>query len=266
MSPLVAFFDSLPVTLEALIVIGGFVFISVGVARLVERLVPRDLLREHNDLTGFTFAVVGVIYAVLLGFVAIGVWERYSAAESNTYVEAAALTSVYRDAAEFPGSARLRSDIRAYTQDVITRAWPEMHRGIESSTNDVEAERIARDVANLTPRDMRESDLHQHMIASMAATLAARDQRLSEGATGLNGVMWGIVVVGGFITVAFTYLFGFKNSKMQMAMIGTLALLIGLELFLTMSLDYPFQGTIAVAPDAFHRALHAFDAIDRVRH
>jgi hypothetical protein len=49
---------------------------------------------------------------------------------------------------------------------------------------------------------------------------------------------------------------------MQTAMIGTLALLIGLVIFLTMSLDYPFRGAIRVGPEAFERALTVFDQID----
>ena len=57
---------------------------------------------EHNDLGGFILAVIGVIYAVLLAFVAIGVWERFQLAEARTYEEAGALTTVYRDAGSFP--------------------------------------------------------------------------------------------------------------------------------------------------------------------
>jgi hypothetical protein len=74
--------------------------------------------------------------------------------------------------------------------------------------------------------------------------------------------MWFVVLAGGFITIAFTYLFGFRQTVMQTAMIGTLALLVGLVIFLTMSLDYPFRGAIRVGPEAFERALTVFDQID----
>ena len=42
-----------------------------------------------------------MIYAVLLAFVTIGVWERFEAAEARSYDEAAALTAIYRDAGSF---------------------------------------------------------------------------------------------------------------------------------------------------------------------
>ena len=75
--------------------------------------------------------------------------------------------------------------------------------------------------------------------------------------------MWTVVFIGGFLTVAFSYLFGFARSVMQTIMIGTLALLIGLVLFLTMSLEILVPRAIHVGPDAFERALApTFNQID----
>lgn len=263
MTSFVAFFEGLPLPLAAVGVVGGFTIISVALARVVHRFVARDILREHNDLTGFTFAVVGVIYAVLLGFIAIGVWERFSAAEEHTFTEAQALVTVYRDAGAFAESAPIRKDVRAYTRDIVEKAWPAMRSATDSAVNDVEAECVARRIGALRPKDARESNLHSQMLAAIDVSFAAREQRLTENATGLNGIMWTIVILGGFITVAFTYLFEFKASAMQTAMIGTLALLIGLVIFLTMSLDFPFRGNVSVRPEAFERALVTYDVIDR---
>lgn len=265
MSTLVAFFERLPLPIGAVVVVGGFVILSVLFARWSRRFAPADMLAQHNELTGFTFAVVGVIYAVLLGFIAIGVWERFSAAEEVTFREASNLATVYRDAASLPEGVSIRRDLRAYAHDVIDRGWRSMQYGNVSDATESEADGIAREVNGLTPHGARETNLHAQMIDAMAASLAARDERLTEDATGLNGVMWTTVIAGGFITVAFTYLFGFKESSMQAAMVGTLALLIGLVIFLTMTLDYPFRGTVHVGPDAFERAVKTFDTIDAQR-
>ena len=262
MTAFVAFFERLPPLAGAVVVVGGFVLLSVLLARLTRRFVSQELLREHNDLTGFTFAVVGVIYAVLLGFVAISVWERFSAAESATYAEASPLAVIYRDAESLPQSSALRRELRRYVDDVITIGWPAMKSGGTDPAIEVEAEQLSREVNAVSPRNARETSLQQQMMTELASSLEARDQRIAEGGTGLNSLMWTIVILGGFITVAFTYLFGFKQSSMQTAMIGTLALLIGLVIFLTMSLDYPFRGAIQVQPDAFERVLTIFDRID----
>ena len=64
----IGWFEDLALGPAAVLVIGGFVLLSLLLARVVRALVPNDLLREHNELAGFIFAVIGVIYAVVLGF------------------------------------------------------------------------------------------------------------------------------------------------------------------------------------------------------
>jgi hypothetical protein len=259
---LVSLLDSFGPLTEAVFVIGGFVVLSVVLGRVASALVHHDMLREHNDLAGFIFAVVGVTYAVLLGFIAIGVWERFAAAEDRTYDEASRLTAIYRDAGEFSGGASVRRDLRAYVENVVKVGWPAMRRGEVDRDTELQAERVAFAVETLVPKTPQAIDVHQQMLVALDASLADRDARLSEDAHGLNGLMWTVLLAGGFITIAFSYLFGFRHSWMQAAMIGTLALLIGLVIYLTMGLDFPFRGSITVPPDAFERALSDFALVD----
>lgn len=263
MSTLVLAFEGLPLWAGAVVVVGGFTALSVLLARFTQRRFQSKVLEDHNELTGFIFAVVGVIYAVVLGFVALSVWERFASAEEATYAEAGNLTTVYRDAALFPAAGRLQQEIRVYVHDIETREWPSMQRGRQSEIVESQAEDLAHAVNVLVPATRAQGDVHVQMIDAMADALTARGRRLAIDNTGLNGVMWTVVILGGFITVAYSFLFGFRRTSMQTAMVGTLALIIGLVIFLTMSLDYPFQGSVRVRPDAFERANVTFDAIDR---
>ena len=259
----VSWFEELPLLPGAIVVIGGFVLLSLLLARVVGVFVPKEMRREHNDLAGFIFAVVGVIYAVVLGFVAVGVWERFVAADDRTYDEASAITAVYRDAGSFDDYASLRADLRRYVHYAIAIGWPALESGTVQP-DATSAEKLARDIRHAPVRDMRQQEVFGHMIERMSQALRDRDARLTEDSTGLNAVMWVVVIAGGFITIAFTYLFGFSRTFMQTLMIGTLAFLIGLVIFLTMSLDYPFRGAIRVGPEAFERTLLNFDQIDAV--
>jgi hypothetical protein len=53
------------------------ILLAVGGLVLVEYLVPWQVRRQHNDVAGFIYAVLGVVYAVLLGFATIVVWEDF---------------------------------------------------------------------------------------------------------------------------------------------------------------------------------------------
>ncbi len=259
---MIAWFESFPLIPGAIVVIGGFVLFSLALARLASRISPAELLLEHNELTGFVFAVVGVIYALVLGFVMVGVWERFESAESRTFDEASSLTAVYRDAGSFANAVLLRDEVRTYVEAIIHVGWPDMQAGRHSLPTAHAAEELARDVERTPLRDTREAALYPLMVAALDEALLDRDARLALDTHGLYGIMWWTVFIGGFVTIAFTYLFGFRRTVMQTAMVGTLAFLIGLVIFLTMSLDYPFRGAVYVAPEAFERALRVFGQID----
>jgi hypothetical protein len=59
------------------LVIGGICLVALAGLELVQRLVPAVSRQPHNDVAGFIYAALGVIYAVLLALVVIAVWEEY---------------------------------------------------------------------------------------------------------------------------------------------------------------------------------------------
>jgi len=61
----------LPIVMVALLVIGGSLLATLLLLLIFHRLLPVDLRSAHNDVAGFTIAIVGVIYAVLLAFIAV---------------------------------------------------------------------------------------------------------------------------------------------------------------------------------------------------
>jgi len=54
---------------------------------LADRFIPHQVLAVHNNIAGFIYPVIGVVDAVLLAFLAIGVWERFQAAEQRVHEE-----------------------------------------------------------------------------------------------------------------------------------------------------------------------------------
>ena len=102
------------------------------------------------------------------------------------------------------------------------------------------------------------------MLVAMDTALTDRQTRLTIDFIGINPLMWIVLIVGAYITVAYTGIFfGFDRTVMQQLMIGGLSLVIGLVLFLVMALDYPYRGSISVEPHAFSSLLASLDLIGR---
>jgi chromate transport protein ChrA len=62
---------------------------------LMRRRIGLERLASNNEIAGFKFATVGVIYAVLLAFAEIVVWEKFSDAETAVVQEAGASATLY---------------------------------------------------------------------------------------------------------------------------------------------------------------------------
>ena len=76
---------------SGLLVVAVSVLIAVTGLTMVQRLVPLQLRKEHNDVAGFIYAVLGVIYAVLIALVVIAVWEDFAAARDTVERESSEL-------------------------------------------------------------------------------------------------------------------------------------------------------------------------------
>src|SRR4051794_27748583 len=125
-----ALLTTLPLWLSGVLLVGGATLIAMAAPAFVRRHFSSDRLRINNEVAGFTFATVGVLYAVLLAFAVIIVWERFSEAERAAAQKAGAAATLYRLAngiGEGPGEA-LRESLTGYLRVAVTAEWPAMGR------------------------------------------------------------------------------------------------------------------------------------------
>jgi hypothetical protein len=68
----------LPLSVLALLVVGLPVLLAVVGLLLVRSRVPHPRLQPHHDVAGYIYSGLAVLYAVLLAFVVIIVWEQFN--------------------------------------------------------------------------------------------------------------------------------------------------------------------------------------------
>ena len=102
------------------LIVGGACLAAVIGLSLVQRLVPVSVRKEHNDVAGFIYAALGVIYAVLLALVVIAVWEEFGRARVTVESEANALAEIFWLAHELPEpeGPHLQELARSYAREV----------------------------------------------------------------------------------------------------------------------------------------------------
>jgi hypothetical protein len=236
----------------------------VAVAGLegMQRLVPTEIRQEHNDVAGFIYAVVGVIYAVLLALMVIAVWEEHEAAKATAREEANGLADVFWLAHRLPEpeGPRIQETARSYAAVVAGEEWPLMARGGGSSPEAwALMDEMRLGVQGLEVRTRADQVLFEQGLDRIDALADARRARMVEAEEGIPAVLWAVLVLGGAITVGFTYLFGLENTWSHRLMVAAVAGLIGLVLFTIGSLEHPFSGGTRVGPEAIELVLGRFE-------
>ena len=90
------FLTTQPLWLSFTLLLGATTLLAMAGPVFVRRRISVDRLRINNEVAGFKFATIGVLYAVLLAFAVIIVWEKFSEAERAVAQEAGAVATLYR--------------------------------------------------------------------------------------------------------------------------------------------------------------------------
>jgi Protein of unknown function (DUF4239) len=263
--------DDLPpmTVIYGVLVVGGACLAAVAGLVLVQRLVPVTIRREHNDVAGFIYAALGVIYAVLLALVVIAVWEEFGRARITVEGEANALAEVFWLAHQLPEpeGRHLQELARSYAEEVVEEEWPLMAQGrtpLVEETGEVTPgwviiDDIRATLQEVEPRAVAEQELYAEGLDQVQRLADARRTRLVAAEESIPSVLWVVLVVGGIVVVSFAYLFGLANTWAHGLMVVALAGIIALVLFTIGVMDHPFSGGARIDPGAFELVLSRFE-------
>ena len=249
--------------LLGIILVGTLVLLAVAGALLARRRFGVEVLKLNNEVAGFIYGVIGVLYAVLLGFTAIIVWERFDNAQVGVDEEANAVADLYRDAQVFPDDVRreLETHLFAYATLVAEKEWAAMaERRSSPETWEVYVQ-LWRTYYRFQPQTDHEKIWYAQSLAKLNQLGDQRRLRLLNSRfEGIPDVMWVVLLGAGVITISFSFFFGTRSAKAQVLMTSGLAMTIALVLFSIMALEQPFAGITRVEPDSFHQVRSILDA------
>ena len=252
---------SLPLWLSGVLLVGLPIVLAMCGPALIRRRLSLEKLRANNEVAGFKFATVGVLYAVLLAFAVIVVWEKFEDAEGHVADEAGAVATIYRLSAGIEGEtqARLQAALSTYLSTVIAEDWPAMERGEASQATTHALDAVYATLLTFAPTDRRGAAILTETLHQLDLVTAARRARLVDASGVVPGVLWFVLLGGAVITVGFTLFFATDNLRAQSMMTGALTALIFSGLFIIVAIDRPFTGAVKVTPEALSVALHDFD-------
>lgn len=247
----------IPAPILGFITVTLVVGLSVGGLILFRKTVSHTRLESANEVSGQVFQLAGVLYAVLVAFVVVVVWEQFGDAENATEAEASAVADLLRDSVAIPAAYRpeVQRSLVSYTEDVINDELPRMRRGetIEEESDQMTAVWTA--FLHVQPESRNEIAFFDHDIVKLNDLSANRKLRVSTGESAIPGELWVLLIGGGAVVMAFTFLFGTRDLFVHAVGVALTAALMGFVMYLIFALEHPFVGALSVKPDAYVNVL-----------
>lgn len=231
--------------------------------RIVRRKVPLPVLETQHEVAGFIIGVLGAIYAVLLAFVVVVVWNQFEDAKSTVEKEANQLQDLSRIAQGFsnPIQQQMLGGLRTYAQAVVDDEWNTMSEGKPSPKAQAAMESLWRIYREVEPQTNRENALYSESLDRLSDVSDSRRLRIFASRDDIPIIIQVLLWMGGLITVAFTYFFGVKSVRSQALMTMALSGEIAFLLFLVVALDNPFHGYLRVPPAPMQTVLEMMKQI-----
>jgi hypothetical protein len=190
----------------------------------------------------------------------IAVWEQWEAAEATATEEANEVAEIFWLAHRLPQpkGRHIQELARSYAETVVEEEWPAMEQGRASPKAWETLDRMRGTIEGLNPTADAQLSRYDQVLEQLHGLDAARRERLLDAGEGVPTIPWVVLILGGAITVGFTYLFGLENTVVHTLMVASLAMIISLALFTVAALDYPFKGDVRIHPAAFEQVLERF--------
>src|SRR5262245_7838235 len=119
---------TLPVGWMSLVVFAATYLVAGGIYWLVFTLAVGERARAFKAISPGMLPPLGIIFGLLVAFIAAQVWGDFDRANAAVNREASALRAVVLLAASFPGEpeTQLRALVRRQIEDAVTQEWPAM--------------------------------------------------------------------------------------------------------------------------------------------
>jgi hypothetical protein len=224
----------------------------------LRRLWPIKGRPKILDIHGHMFGVIGIIYAVLIGAIAIGSWEKFNHADDLIIKEASSAINIYNLA---PGlgdgvDKEVRSFIENYLENIIQNEWPKMQKSISPDIKEANVTALTNRLTQINPKNKTQELFVPIVIQEVNNLRMIREERLFLAESSLNTAIFKLVFLGSFLTLLACIFLETESSKLSsVILISILSILIGLVLSAIIGLDHPYQGNLSISLHPLESAL-----------
>jgi len=243
--------EALPVAWMGVVVFGGTFLVAGAIYLLVIHLASEERARAFKGVSPGLLPPLGIIFGLLVAFVAAQVWGDNDRATAAVNREASALRAVVLLSRAFPGEAdtRMRSLITRHIREAADVEWPAMARHDETLAMIPAALGDALALAVALPASGEgQADAQREMIRALEDALDARRQRILISQSAVNWVKWVTLIVQAICMLVAVAMVHSDNPATTRITLGLFSTSVAVCMLLILAHDRPFHGQLAVKP------------------
>lgn len=247
--------------------LGLLVIFIVDVIGFVGLLATRPLVKfyftrhgHHNEIAGYYFAAISLLYSLILGQVTSITYANYQEAKRTVSSEASEIISLITEVDGYPHPLKdnLNELLITYLKQVIETDWKEHRAGLVSNQTTLALDDLESMIINHEPNSDNSRILQEKVLDSINNVVKARAIRIQYVSSGLPATFWFVIVIGAILTISCSWLFYFPNTRLHLFLILFFSTMVGLVVFLSLVMDNPFRGDVSVNTDGYQDAIEFY--------
>jgi hypothetical protein len=251
-------FFNLPVPLMALVIFLATFLIAGSIWFFVTILAVNERAKGFKAVSPGMLPPLGILFALLVGFVAVEVWGNFDKAKAAVTTEASALRAVVLLTGTFPEeqSKPIYALINRHIETAVNEEWPAMaQRRASLSILPTALIEVLHDTLALKPADDSQRAAQPEMVKAIYTALDARRQRIVISESGVGTIKWVGILLQALCTLV---AIAIVHSDNRLACGITLTLFatgIAMSVLLIAAYDRPFTGEISVGPELLKQVI-----------
>lgn len=233
----------------------GLPAVASGIFLLVARRIDPWRTDSSSAIVVAVAAMVMTLFALVLAFAAVNLYDGYRSASNTVDQEANALAQIMRDVRVFPAASRDRVDhaLVAYIHTVTEKEFPGMRTGEYAAEHAAlpYTDTLFSAVQSFDPKTAEQQAFYGSVVENLNSISALRRDRIAAADSSLPRSFTALLLLTAFVSILMTFFLRTHKLALDVLMVCGVSLVVAAGLLTVALLEYPFSGSVSVSSDPF---------------
>jgi hypothetical protein len=246
-----ALLNALPDWALIIVFVAAAVILAVGGVAVVRAFLPAWRDERSSQVVLAVSAIVMTFFALLLALVIVDLHSSYKEASGNVDGEANSLSKLETDADAFPDSpkASVEKSVADYIVEARDHEFPALRAGHADPGTQQKVLQISTTLRGYTPETQTQISFYNSAVSQVNELISQRNARVTGADTSVPGALVALLFALALISIATSLFLKTHHPGLDLVLVVSLAMVVGLGLVTVLILEYPFSGSIAVSSD-----------------